>query len=120
MHLYTSNATFTPWFLESLVVRESVHVALFMHGDERHSLMSTSQWNPMYPAGQTQPYANTASTHVEPFRHGYDEHSLMSISQCSPVHPLAHVHEYCTTHAAFVHAPSLHVAPFMHGFDEHS
>jgi hypothetical protein len=41
-------------------------------------------------------------------------------SHTSPAHPLAHVHDHCTSHAAFVHAPSTHVPSFMHGNEVHS
>jgi len=105
--------------IDSIVV-ESEQVAAFIHGDERHSSMSTSQLKPVYPAPHTHANENTPSTHVEPFAHGYDEHSSRFTSHNVPAHPSTHTHDHCIKHAAYVHAPSTHVLPFMHGDDAHS
>ena len=91
-----------------------------MHGEDAHSLTSTSQLYAAKPVLQRHTYVNTASRHVAPFAHGYDEHSSRFTSHSDPAQPAAHTHDHWNRHAAYVHAPSTHVEPFMHGDDLHS
>ena len=39
---------------------------MFMHGRDRHSLLSTAQVDPENPTGQVQVYESKPSVHVEP------------------------------------------------------
>ena len=63
-----------------------MHVAPFVHGFDKHSLMSVLHVTPVHPAKHEQLYPAIRSLHM-PFTHGFDVHSFMLISQLAPLHP---------------------------------
>eukprot|EP01047_Picozoa_sp_COSAG01_P111119 COSAG01_NODE_39915_length_470_cov_1.115903_1_plen_86_part_10 len=82
-------------------VVESVHVAAFWHGDDRHSSTSRSQFPP----------SNTWH------RAAYAE--IVVYAQSPFAYPAAHAHLYACTGMALLSAESVHVAPFTHGDESH-
>lgn len=51
------------------------HVALFWHGDDRHSFISISQFLPVYPGKQLQLYVFKAICEHRPFTQGFELHT---------------------------------------------
>ena len=69
----------------------STHVDPFTHGNDAHSLTSTSQCVPVQPFAHAHVYCalhadveHFPSAQVEPFMHGDDEHSAMFVHFLPP------------------------------------
>ena len=87
---------------------KSSHRPLCWHGDDWHSSISASQFNPVYPLAQIHEYSLIPSVHVPEFRHGLLVHSSMLVWQFTPVYPVEQLHLY-------ILIPSIHVLLWRHG-----
>ena len=92
---------------------KSSHRPLCSHGNDRHSLISASQFSPVYALAQIHLYSLIPSVHVPEFRHGLLLHSSMLIWQFTPLYPFGQLHVY-------ILIPSIHVLLWMHGLLWHS
>ena len=61
-----------------------MHVALFWHGLDAHSLMLVAQFVPLHPALHEQLYEAMPSVQT-PFGHGFEPHSLMFVHVTPPL-----------------------------------